>query len=169
MATKWSMQHFWALDIAMGQGLSIEIKGKTYVFSPIKHKQLGELVSLARSDALKAWRLANADAPSDPALYRQRNMEMNTILFGAAGQSVLDFFSFPVVRRRLVELSLRPKHPDVSDELIDSFFDDEEIADQLVNIVYAWSMGPSDSREAGKSTEANPPGPPTDSATASAP
>lgn len=171
MATKWSAQHFWALDIAMGQALSIEIKGKTYKFSPIKHRQLGELVSLARADALKSWRMANADVPSDPAQYRQRNMEMNAILFGAAGQAVLDFLSFPTVRRRLVEMSLKVEHPDASADLIDSFFDDEEIAEQLVEVVYAWSMGPRslEAGKAGKSTAENPPGPLTDSTTTSAP
>jgi hypothetical protein len=172
MATKWSVQHFWCLDLAVAQGLPIDIKGKTYVFSPIPFAKLGELMALARADALKAWRLANADEPNDPAKSRQRNAEMNAILFGSAGQGVLDLLSFPVVRRRMVELSLKIKHPDVSSNVLDSFFDDEETANHLVDVVYAWSLGPNNTDAGeGKSTEENPPspGPLTDSVTNSVP
>ena len=171
MQTKWTPQHFWCLDLAVAQGLTLEIKGKSYTFSPVPFKHLGELMALARSDALRAWRLANAAEPADPMKFRQRHSEMNAILFGTAGQGVLDLLGFPIVRRRMVELSLKKKHPDVSDDVLDSFFDDEDTANELVDVVYALTIGPEEPGGEGEKSNAENPtlGPPADSATNSAP
>ena len=121
-----SPEILWALDTATASGLDIEIKGKTWRFSPLTFRQGAEVMIAARSDALKAYWGA---AKVHPRPYPAGNMELNAILFGNAAQMA---FTDPGTRWLQVKLSLQKHHPDVTDADIDAMFDDEETAGAIL-------------------------------------
>jgi hypothetical protein len=145
-------------------GITIPFGGKEWTFSRLSFfKDLGELTRLARSDAYNSWREARKNDPPEEDGGRNRLMELSTILFSRMGQGVLDLMAFPAVRYKMIEMSLRKKHPDVTSETIDAFFDNEQLAQDLIDLVVRMSFGTPDKREEGKQSGENPPGPSTDS------
>lgn len=126
----------WALDVATGAGIDIEIKGKTWRFSPLTFRQAAEMAIAARSDALDAyWRAGK----KHPRPYPAGNMELSTILFGNAAQMA---FTDPSARWLQVKLSLAKHHPKVTDAEIDAMFDDEDTAKQIIAAVQTMTHGP---------------------------
>ncbi len=135
-ATRGTTEHFWAIDAACGGGAEVEVDGKTWIFSPLTFRDGKDIVQHARSEALKAYWAASEDRPRD---YQQGNIDLNTILFGAAPQMSL---TDPSLRMLQVKLSLRKEQPKVTDADVDKMFDDEDVAKQLWALVEALTYGP---------------------------
>jgi len=126
----------WALDVATGGGLDITINGKEWRFSTLTFRQGAELTIAARSDALRAYWAAAKDYPRP---WPGCNIELSTILFGAAAQMA---FTDPATRWMQVKLSLLKHHPQVTDAEIDAMFDDEDTAMQIIAAVQTMTHGP---------------------------
>lgn len=140
-----SVEHLYALDVACGAGLEVEVNGKMWTFSPLSFGNARKVIMRARSDAVRAYNDATR-GQDVPRL--QRTMDLNAILFGAAVQDVL---TDPATRLYQLELSLRTTHTKESDaeiqEVLDTLCETEEGAKQLVTeeiaeIVHIMTHGP---------------------------
>jgi len=143
---------FWPLDVAFACGIDVQIEGKTWQFSPLTFKDWGDIIALARGEALSAY--LDATGERKDVDHRQRAMDMNAILFGAQAQQSLEMLRAPKIRHFVVKRSLEKKHPDVTDENIDKFLEDEHQARLYSDIVELLSLGPNRPEQDG---DANPP------------
>lgn len=144
-AMRHSIEHLYALDVACGGGLEIEIDGKTWTLSPLTFGDSAKIMVRARSEAMRAYNEASKGADIG---VMQRSMDINAILFGAAPQHA---FTDPATRRYQVELSLRRGHAKEPEHEIQAvlvkLFDDEETAgklatDEIVEALTTMTHGP---------------------------
>jgi len=129
-------KHFWALDTAVNSGVEVECNGKTWTFSALTFKDEGLVMAAARKDALASY----FDVAKESGIqHQQRQWDMNSILFGAAPQAAL---VDPQSWYLKVKLSLKKKHPKVTDAEVEAFFEDDELAQKIIDVVEVMSVGP---------------------------
>lgn len=137
---KYSNEHFFAIDAALGLGFEITVEGKTWKFSALCFDDMKQLAIRARSEAMAAYQDAMEGRRIDP---RQRTMDVNGILFGTVAQEAVDSLQSPGVRRLAVYLSLKKNHPEIKAEAdVAPFFDKESFAASLVHALEVATYGP---------------------------
>jgi hypothetical protein len=155
-------RHVWPLDRALACGIpELEFNGKKWTFSPLVYNDWGDVIALARSEALKAY----FDAVNGRNIgYSQRAQDLSTILYGAVAQHSVTALRSPAVRKLVLKKSLVKKHPDVTDEELDAFLEDEHKANLVVDFVDILSGGPLDPTAVGQESdgEENPTTPGSD-------
>lgn len=152
----------WALDVAFARGIpDLEYKGKKWTFAPLKFKDWADIVALVRSEAVASY--LNAIKDQDVALHQQ-TAHINAILFGShAQQHSLEALRTPAVRKRVLRKSLEKAHPDVTDEQLDEFLEEENTANMYADIVELISLGPvSNEALTGEAGPENPTDPQSD-------
>lgn len=142
--TKFSVKHFVSLDVAVAAGLDFEHDGKTWTFSPLRFRDLGAIIAKGKSLAVQAYMEAAEETGVTPM---QRARDMNAILFGSAGQLMLTCLDDPIVRHAWLKRSLAYKHPDITDEQVDMFLDDDAVADEVIDLVEMMTAGDSSGKE----------------------
>lgn len=134
-----SVEHLFALDVACGGGLEVEIDGKAWTFSPLSFRDARKVIVRARSDAVRAY---TEGTQGQKIGSLQRNMDLNAILFGTAPQEAL---TDPATRLYQLELSLRTTHTKETDaeirEAVDKVCETEEGA-VLIAAARTMSYGP---------------------------
>lgn len=140
-----SVEHLYALDIACGGGLEVEVEGKTWTFSPLSFRNARKVIMRARSDAVRVY---NEATRGQDIARLQRTMDLNAILFGATVQDVL---TDPATRLYQLELSLRTVHTKESDkeiqEVLEKLCDTEDgaalmVTDDIIEAVNIMTHGP---------------------------
>lgn len=140
-------RHVWPLDAALACGIpELEFNGKKWTFSPLVYNDWGDVIALARGEALQAY-LTSIEGRSIG--YSQRAQDLSTILYGAVAQHSITSLRSPGVRRLVLKKSLIKHHPDVTDEELDKFLEDEHRANLALDIVDIQSGGPLDPTAAG--------------------
>lgn len=140
-----SVEHLYALDVACGGGLEIEVDGKQWTFSPLSFGNARKVIMRARSDAVRTYNKAT-QGQDVPRL--QRTMDLNALLFGATVQDVL---TDPATRMYQLELSLRTVHTKETDkeiqDLLEKLCETEDgaalmVTEEIVEAVHIMTHGP---------------------------
>jgi len=137
----------WPLDVAFGCGLEVQANGRTWIFSPLTFKDWGDVIARARSEALGAY--LDAAGERKGIDHRQRAIDINAILFGTQAQQSLEMLRAPELRRFVLRRSLEKKHPDVTDDDVNKFLEDEHQARMYSDIIELLSLGPQRSEQDG--------------------
>jgi hypothetical protein len=129
----------WPLDTALACGIPVTVDGKEWKFSPLTYNDWAEIIRHQRAEAIKAYLEAVADKPTD---YRQRAMDMSTILYGASAQHCLAGLREPSIRAMVLKQSLLKEHPEVTDEDVAMFLEQEHQTNLYTDVVELMSLGP---------------------------
>lgn len=137
-----TVRHIWPLDRALACGLpEMEFDGKKWTFSPLVYNDWGDVIALSRAEALNAY--FDAIKGRDVG-YSQRAMDLSTILYGAVAQHSITSLRSPAVRKLVLKKSLLKHHPDVTDEELDKFLENEHNANIVLDLADVLSSGPVD-------------------------
>lgn len=141
------------LGLVTQEAVTFEVGGKTYTCSPLRIRHLSECFTVARAEALKAWRLENGGAKAGD---KSKLGEMNAILFGRMIEDLSVILAIYPVRAKLLELSLKPKHPDITIAQIDDLLDNLDASNELIGLILDVSFGIARTDEGGSENNPNP-------------
>lgn len=150
-----SVRHLIGIDQALGMGAEVKFDGKTHTFSPLTFKNYAEVVAHNKSQALAAYLAAPPGMPMKPG---QRIRDINGIMCRPTLEG--DFAQGdPETLLLKCKLSLRKKHPAITDSEVDALLSNDEWRELICEVMHVVDNGPIEftdgEQEDGEST-ANP-------------
>ncbi len=144
-----SEQHLHALDIALGLGLGLTVGGVEYRFKPLRYTDMGEMIVIARSQAMTAYAMSAEELRKQhkPIYHRDRILDVNAIMFGQQVQDIRALLRIPACASMMLERSLRAHKPDITPEQVRAFLDDEETITSLLEHIIEMSAGAASPEE----------------------
>lgn len=138
-----SETHLHALDIALALGLDLIVDGVEYRFKPLRYTDMGEMIVIARSEAMTAYLMSaeSLRAQHKPIYHRDRILDVNAIMFGMQPQDMRSLLRIPRCAMMIVERSLRDHKPDITPEQVRAFLDDPETITTLLERIISMSAG----------------------------